>query len=503
MASNGSLSVRALWVTFGKIFAFALGVALPLLLVRNLSQTGFGIYKQTFLVVASAIVLLPLGIHTSVYYYLSREPARSRAIVFNMLLLQGFVSMLACLSLMLFPGLMGSLFRSQELAGYSPYIGAVIFFWSLAGLIETVTVANEEVRMSATLTVAGHLARAGMLVLAAVWFSTVQSMLNAAILYGVMQTAILIWYLQTRFPGFWRTVDWEMLRAQISYALPIGLTGLMHSAQTDLHSFVVARQFPPDLYAIYAVGCFHIPLTAIMTESVGIVMMPRISMLQKAGEWNQILEIGANAVRKLAAVLFPIYAFLMAVGPDFLTFLFTDRYKNSWQIFAINQTIVPFSVLVGDPILRVFKEQRRFLVILYATTMVGAIAGLWFATPRFGMIGAITTTVLAFALCHILTTVQVIRVLPARWRDIRLLADPGKLAAASLAAGLAAWALRAVLAGNRQWVILLLCGFGFSLVYAGLVAAWKVVRPEEWALLRNQLARLKRGSAPRTGASRT
>jgi hypothetical protein len=135
--------------------------------------------------------------------------------------------------------------------------------------------------------------------------------------------------------------------------------------------------------------------------------------------------------------------------------------------------------------------------------MVGAIAGLWFATPRFGMIGAITTTVLAFALCHILTTVQVIRVLPARWRDIRLLADPGKLAAASLAAGLAAWALRAMLAGNRQWVILLLCGFAFSLVYAGLVAAWKVVRPEEWALLRNQLARLKRGSAPRTGASRT
>ena len=51
-----SLTVRALWLLVAKILAFALSIALPLLLVRRLSQQEFGLYKQAFLVVGTALV---------------------------------------------------------------------------------------------------------------------------------------------------------------------------------------------------------------------------------------------------------------------------------------------------------------------------------------------------------------------------------------------------------------------------------------------------------------
>ncbi|HEU0252382.1 MAG TPA: hypothetical protein VFR12_05070, partial [Pyrinomonadaceae bacterium] len=63
-----SLTVRALWLLIAKILAFSLSILLPLLLVRRLSQSEFGLYKQAFLVVGSGVALLPLGFQMSAFY---------------------------------------------------------------------------------------------------------------------------------------------------------------------------------------------------------------------------------------------------------------------------------------------------------------------------------------------------------------------------------------------------------------------------------------------------
>jgi len=68
-----------------KTVAYAFNFALPLVLVRRLNQHEYGLYKQVFLIVGTAVITLPVGFGMSAYYFLPREEARGR-VVLNILL---------------------------------------------------------------------------------------------------------------------------------------------------------------------------------------------------------------------------------------------------------------------------------------------------------------------------------------------------------------------------------------------------------------------------------
>ena len=69
---RATLARRVIWLASAKAVAFGLGFALPLVLVRSLSQTEFGLYKQAFLLVNTATTILPLGFAMSAFYFLPR-----------------------------------------------------------------------------------------------------------------------------------------------------------------------------------------------------------------------------------------------------------------------------------------------------------------------------------------------------------------------------------------------------------------------------------------------
>ncbi len=128
-----SLTTRAFLLMFAKGTAYILGFALPLLLVRRLNQYEFGLYKQVFLIVSTALTVLPLGFSLSAYYFLPREhDERKSSIVFNVLCFNVFIGGLAFALLVLRPTLLGSLFRSAELTAYAPLVGLVILLWMTA-----------------------------------------------------------------------------------------------------------------------------------------------------------------------------------------------------------------------------------------------------------------------------------------------------------------------------------------------------------------------------------
>ena len=52
-----SLTSQAVWLMMAKTVSFAFAIALPLLLVRRLSQQDLGLYKQAFFVVTTAMNL--------------------------------------------------------------------------------------------------------------------------------------------------------------------------------------------------------------------------------------------------------------------------------------------------------------------------------------------------------------------------------------------------------------------------------------------------------------
>jgi O-antigen/teichoic acid export membrane protein len=487
---GASLTARASWLLVAKLLSFAFSFALPLLLVRRMSQVEFGLYKQVFLVVATAAALLPLGFAMSAYYFLPRaEGGEARArVVFNILLFNLLAGGAGALALALFPGLLGAVFNDPTLTAFAPLVALVILFWVFSAFLETAAVANQETRLATLLIIGANLTKAAAMLGAAVAYGTVRSLVYAALVHAVVQTAVLLVYLGRRFPGFWRGWDWPTMRAQLSYALPFGAAGLLFVAQTDLHNYFVSHEFGPAAFAVYAVGCFQLPLVSILNESVTSVMIPRVSLMQKRGERREILLLTARVVRKLSLVFFPVYAFLLVAGREFIALLFTEQYLESWPIFAVNISLIPVCVIMFDPIVRAYAAERYFLLRLRVALTALMVAVFWLWTERLGLLGMISVVVGVGIVERLAVSYRSARVVGFTARDLPLLSDVGKIALATVAAAAAAFATRMAVAGARPFWVLTACGAAFMLVYGAALLLLAVPSREERAAARRVLA---------------
>jgi O-antigen/teichoic acid export membrane protein len=496
-----SLTKRAFWLMLAKTLAFAFAFALPVLLTRTLDQTEYGLFKQVFLVVGTATAILPLGYSMSAYYFLAREQeARRRGqVVLNILLFGALVGGGAFLALVLRPSLLTAVFREPVLEAYAPLVGALILLWIFSAFIEVVAVANQELRAATIFIVAAQLTKTTLMFGAALAFDTVEALVYAGLVQGLMQSALLLWYLASRFPGYWRSFDWGMMRRQTAYALPFGLVGLLYTLQMDLHNYFVSHRFGAAAFAVYSVGVAQLPLVGILRESVISVMIPRVSQLQKAGETREILELVGRSIRKLAAAFLPLYALLLVVGHEFLTVLFTAAYAESWPIFAVNLTLLPIALIELDAVARSYEEHRYFMLKLWAVMFAPMLLALWFGVAYFGPVGAIAVVVLFNLLARLGAAVKFGRVLGVRARDAVLFRDVGKLAIAAGAAGLAAFAVRSLMlsGGAAPLFVLAMCGAVFSLVYVASALLLGVLTSEEREALRRRAGSIQRLTLPR------
>jgi O-antigen/teichoic acid export membrane protein len=440
-----------------------------------LDREQYGLYKQVFLVVTTAMTVLPLGVPMSAFYFLPREPARRRETVSNIVLFHVAMGALACGALVLYPSILTAIFGGAQLAPYSAWIGVTILFWITGAFLDMVAVANDEIRLAAAFIIGIQASRALIFVGAVLFFGTLRSLLAAAILHGVIQTIVLLCYLESRFTGFWRVFDrrafdWQMLRDQLSYAIPLGAAGVLMIVQTDLHNYFVANHFGPALFAVYSIGTLQLPLMGLLQEAANSVLITRVSILQKCGEHREIVLLLARAARKLAAVYFPVYVFLIVAGREFIRVLFTARFADSWPIFAVNLTLLPLGIVLLDPLFRAYQRERYFLLRLRLVLAAVMIVMLWLFTARLGLLGVIAAVVTIAAFERSVMAIHFARLLGVTSRDVTLLRDIGQLALAALGAGAVADLVRWSLARENALTVLAGCGAAFAFVYVPLAS---------------------------------
>jgi O-antigen/teichoic acid export membrane protein len=492
------MTAQAFWIMLAKTVAFGFTLLLPVLLVRRLSQTDYGLYKQIFLLVGTALALLPLGVGMSAYYFLPREPERRPQIVSNILLFHLLVSALFLAAVTLRPSMLASLFNTPEMVGYAPLLGLVAMTWVTSSLLEVFPIARQELRLATSLVILSQLSKAVLMFGAVLLFGTVRSLLYAALVQGTLQTTILLVYLRSRYGNFWRDFDASLWRSQLAYALPFGLASVLYRSQMELDNYFVSHQFGPATYGIYANGCFEVPLLGLLAESIASVTIPRVSFLQKDGARREIAELVARVMRKLALILFPLYFLLLAVGHEFIIFVFTEQYAESWPIFAVNLTLIPLLLVTSayDPVMRAYAEHRYFLLKLRCVLLALMVTGLFFATARFGLLGAIAVNISVNLIDRTVVAWKVKNILGLGRRDLPLFRDIWRIVAAAAAAGgVTLWA-RSALAGSRPFTVLVAGSLVFAAVYVPSVLALRVVTPEERDAVRRRLpfgSRARRG----------
>jgi len=492
-ARDHSLTARATLLLLAKTLGYIFSFALPLMLVRRLNQAEFGLYKQLFLIVGSTILILPLGFHMSAYYYLPREPQRRGQIVFNILLFYMLTIGAACLVIALRPSVLATMLGGQELPLYAALISLVVLTWGCSSFLETVALANQEIKLAAIFIVTFNFTRAVFLIGAVVMLGSFKALLYASVLQGGLQLLALLIYVRLRFGTFWREFDWALLRAQLSYALPLGIAATILHFQMDLDKFFVSKQLGAAALAVYSIGCFNIPLFFLLSEAVGSVMIPRVTSLEKLGERREIVLLLARMMRKLSAIALPLYALLLIVGPDFIVVLFTTTYIASWPIFAVNLAQIPLSVITSayDPVLRAYAEPRYFLLSVRILLLALQGVTLWYVTKPFGMLGAVSIVIGVGLIERIIVSVRVGHLLGLTRRDLLLLKDVVKLLLAVALASCVTVLTRRLVGELSPLFALTVCGTVFSVCYALALLLLGVLTSQERTIIRQRIGTLR------------
>jgi len=251
-------------------------------------------------------------------------------------------------------------------------------------------------------------------------------LLVGAIACAAVRLAAALLYFRAEFKGALRPQA-ALFREQLVYVLPFAVAVVIDLLQTNYHSYAVSHRFDPATFAVYAVGCFQIPLLELVASPMCNVMMVRMTERLREGRAGDAVPIWADTARVLALLFFPAAAVLAVCAPDLIVFLFTERYAASVPIFSVWSLSIALSAFQTDGVLRVYAA-TRFLLALSAVRLVLTAALIGPALAFAGLRGAVLVTVgvaaaaKGAALVRIagLMHVSLGRLLP--WRDLSAIA---------------------------------------------------------------------------------
>ncbi len=495
------LAVQAFWLTASKLLAAALNVCLPVLLVRLMPQTEYGVLKEALLFVSTAASVAMFGVGMSAFYFMPRYPERGGQVALNILVYNFIAGWIPLLILVLYPQILRSLFRTDALAPLAVLLGLLVLLTLSSSLVQQIPTALQDVRYSTIFIVGIQMARAIMLAAAALWFGTVESIIIAALLNQVMAIALLYWYLDGKFPRFWAHFDWQFFKEQLAYALPYGAFGMLWVIQKDLDNYFVSASLGPRNYAIYSVGWVEVPLLTLAVESVASVMIVRVSALEKEDRKADIRYVTAAATNRLAAFQFPLFAMLFVAGHDLIVLLYTKAYEQSTNIFLVSIVLLLLGVFLLDPILRAYKRLRNFLLGVRIGIFIALFCVLGPVIRHFGMMGAAVTAVIAQVFERIIIAWAAARAVHAEPQDIRLYADLFKVTGVTVLAGAVAYFVRNLIPSALLIPRILAVGLCVSAVYLPAMFVFRLpgwdmlTKDRVFTLVRTTLGRLRSASA--------
>ena len=411
----------------GRGGATVLGFALPLILTRLLPQSDFGTYKQIWLIITTGFFMLQLGLSQSLYYFVPRKDGRAQAWLTQSLALLTVLGAICGAGLYFARFAIAARFENPDIANYALPMALIVLTMICTAPLEIALVAEGNVKASAWIIFLSDAVRVvcSVVPLLAGW--GMHGFFWAYVVHGALRTAATVALLFRHGKLDW---DWKLVREQLAYALPFGAAILLDIPQKTFHQYAVGLSVDPAMFAIYAQGCFQLPIVNLLYSPISDVLQVRMA---EPGGREHGVHLFHDANLRLAAVFFPFTAGMVAVAALFVPALFTHRYDASTPIFRLAILTVPFACLPLEGVLRALGR-TRYLFNIFFWKLVVTVPAVLLGLKFFGMAGAIAGHGLAESAIRMVMLGEVRKALGATWASILPWSQLTLLAGVSLVA---------------------------------------------------------------------
>ncbi len=389
-----SRTVKAGILASGTFLTTCVRLISAIVLSRVLSMYDYATYRQTLLAYAFISPLLMLGLPQALYYFLPGEKKRPRTLLMENLLLLSFMAGLFTFFL-LFGGnrLLAWRFNNPNIARTLLILSPYPLFMLPASGLSACLIARNKVKQVAVYNVLSHLFMLAVVLIAILICRTpvaaiVGTVVGAGIVFlpalKLMFAACNVGSLLPSTSGMW---------SQLKYAVPLGLAGIIGTVSKSLDKMIVSSMCSPEQFAVYVNGAIEIPLIGVLTGSVMAILIPDLVKMYRAAQYDELRVLWHRAMVKCSLLILPVMVFLLAMAPEVIRLLFSDRYVESVHPFRVYLLALPVRITHFGAI---FMAARRNKLIVYRAT-TGLILNLFLSIiliKVFGSIGAAVSTVL-------------------------------------------------------------------------------------------------------------
>ena len=492
MQRTDSTFKPALMLMSGRTLAFAVTFFVPAILTRVFSQTEFGTYKQFVLITYTLYTVGQFGLAECLFYFLPANPNRGGRYAFNSLIMLGAMGILFGAVLLWNASRVAIWLNNKPLQAYMPLAALYLIFLLMGTVLEITMITRKNFRLATATYVMSDVLRAAFLIVPALITHSLAWTLGGAVIFCLVRVMGILGYFAAEFGSDLR-FDIDVLKEQLSYAVPFACAVFLQIIQQNYHQYAVSWHFDAATFAIYSVGCLQIPLVDFMATPVANVMMVHMGDDLREGRHHRLLNLWHDTTRKLAFVFLPLVGLLVVNANPLITLLYTTSYAASVPIFMVWSISILFAAFQTDGVLRTFAENRWLFIINIIRLVMVLLLMNWFLTT-FHLMGAVLVTLIGMLLAKVMGLIRIKSLLGANLVQLLPWKSLGSILILSMVSAIPSIILNAKL-NLPPLVLLPVSGMAYLGTYSLLVLAFGLLTEEEKAVMKRSLYVWNRRSA--------
>lgn len=375
----------AIYLLIGRIFTMVASFIMPLVLVRFMSQSDYGVFSQFYTLYTAVYVILALGLHTNIFFfYPTASKEEADKFVSNtaiLLLLFGFIGG----AIMYIPPLQESIFGDSELGKHVDFIIVAIMLATPMNIVSPLNTVRED-KWGAML-IPGFVAVMRILTVVGctIVFNDLHQLFKWLLFYQLFILVVVAVYSlhNVRF-----SLDWNLAKKQMAYSIPFGCAVTLQLFSNYFDKFVCIKFLEPAEYAIYSVAFLSIPGVTQVYDSLCQVNIVNMTRSFKTGHIEDIAPQYQNFVIKTLSFSTPLIFAVAIYAEEIMSFLYTERYVTSAPYFRIYSLTFLTSMLGAGTILRSMGKTKSSFLAFVITCIIGLPATYWLVST-YGTYGAI------------------------------------------------------------------------------------------------------------------
>jgi O-antigen/teichoic acid export membrane protein len=374
---------QAALLSIARMASFGLMLISPLVLVRFLTVTDFGRYREFLLYISILGTLASFSISQSLLYFIPLHPRSTWRVVkettgLTAIISSAVVVAFVALDLLVPGGLVG------------PYLVPVALYVLLFVNVdcwETFWIATHR-PMGVFAYSAGRLT-ARMLVVVCVAVMTTDVSMIIWSLIGLealrLVGAIIAWKVVDRSREEPALQDFR--REQLKFCVPFGLASVMALLSRNLGNVVITKYLGVVALAQFSIGTYAEPIIMVLRDSISSVVLPELVRRLRTQTQDDALEFWYRSVVINCMLLFPVAGIMAWYAEPLILKAFGANYLAAVPVLQWYALVVVRSGFDFSPLLRAINKTRPFMTVAVVAAVVNGVT-LWILLPRIGIVGA-------------------------------------------------------------------------------------------------------------------